>query len=103
MLGSLATHQAPLMETTLGKQFERACVKSVRHPGCCRTFLDSQKRKYAGGVTPNMDSYSSETIQSVFTRISIFYRGGGSIAKPDHVKRQMHPPHVKVNPVIMAY
>ena len=78
-------------------------MKLVRHPGCRRTFLGRQKWKNAAGMNPNMYSYSSETIQSVFTHISMHYRRGGEIAKPDHFKRQMHGADMKVNPVIMAY
>lgn len=45
-------------------------------------------------------SYSSETVLSVLTHISIYYRRGDWIAKPDHFKRRTH---TKVNLVIMAY
>lgn len=104
-MGSLATHQtlSPLTKTTLGKQYEKNTYEVGETPWLLENFSRAPKMEYAAGMNPNMCSYSSETIQSVFTHISIHYRRGGEIAKPDHFKRQMHRADMKVNPVIMAY
>lgn len=40
-------------------------------------------------MNPNMDSYSSETIQSVFSlALAYITEEAGEIAKPDHFKRK---------------
>lgn len=72
-------------------------------------FLHAKKTEYAGGMNPNMDSYSSEIIQSVFSlALAYITEEAGEIAKPDHFKRkkkkrQMQTWVMKVKSVIMAY
>lgn len=52
-------------------------------------FLRAKKTEYAGGMNPNMDSYSSETIQSVFSlALAYITEEAGEIAKPDHFKEK---------------
>lgn len=102
-MGSLAAHQGSAQRDNFGVTIWKEYTWSWWDTLAAEELFSTPKMEYAAGMNPNMDSYSSETIQSVFTHICIYYKRGGEIAKPDHFKRQMHIADMKVNPVIMAY
>lgn len=104
IMGSLATHQALLRETTLGKQCEKNTCEVGETSWPPKNFSRRQKWNMLAVWIPIWILIPQRQSKVFFTHISIHYRKKSSwIAKLDHFKRQMHTADMKVNPVIMAY